>query len=179
MLLCCALCAITQTFLPESPRWLLLSGAGRAAALEALMKAEGRRAADPAVAAAGVDAMAASIAESQQPTGSRHKPSDDGESGLRSSSNGRGADALTMAERPRFGDGLTSLGVLFADRKHLQPLLVGMSLMLFQQVRSQKCGSGQVVQWTAQQVPVGMHALVHPGAACVTALAGIADTCSR
>jgi hypothetical protein len=78
--------------------------------------------------------MAASIAESQQPAGSRHKPSDDGESGSNSSSNGHGADAVAVARTPRFGDGLTSLGELFADPKYLQPLLVGMSLMLFQQV---------------------------------------------
>jgi hypothetical protein len=99
-----------QATLPESPRWLLLSGASRQEALAALVRCEGRRAADLTLAAAEVDDMADNLQQAGASSSSN------------SSSSGRGV--------------LSSLGLdLFSNSRYYRPLLVGMSLMLFQQVR--------------------------------------------
>lgn len=75
------------------------------------MRAEGSRAADLTLAAAEIDEMAANLREAQ---GVQHSSS--------SSSGGAGL--------------MASLGLeLFTDSRYYRPLLVGMSLMLFQQVR--------------------------------------------
>lgn len=85
--------AVPQASLPESPRWLLLSGASRDAAAAALVRAEGRRAADPAVVAAELDSIAAAGAAGS-------------------------------------GGGLREL---LGEARFRRPLLIGSSLMLFQQ----------------------------------------------
>ena len=46
-----------QTWLPDSPRWLLLSGAGRQAAATALSRARGRYGSDAASVGAEIAAM--------------------------------------------------------------------------------------------------------------------------
>jgi hypothetical protein len=111
----------TQAALPESPRWLLLSGAGRDAALRALVRAEGRRArANMAAVAAEVDGMAASLAASSGSGG-------DGASGAAGAAAAAGTAGSSV---------LSALGLsLFREQRYVRPLLVGMSLMLFQQVR--------------------------------------------
>jgi hypothetical protein len=97
-----------QATLPESPRWLLLSGASRQEALAALVRCEGRRASDLALAAAEVDEMADNLQQA----------------------------AATNSSSSSSGGVLSSLGLeLFSNSRYYQPLLVGMSLMLFQQVR--------------------------------------------
>lgn len=99
-----------QATLPESPRWLLLSGAGKSDAFRALVRCEGRRAANLPLVEAEIDEMAANIKDSQ---------------------------AFNAASRAAHGSSLVStLGLdLFQDSRYYRPLLVGMSLMLFQQVR--------------------------------------------
>ncbi|KAF6252911.1 general substrate transporter [Scenedesmus sp. NREL 46B-D3] len=105
------LLGVGMAALPESPRWLLLSGAGRAEALRALVRCEGRRAADLALAAAEVDDMADNLQQA----------------GASSSSSSSGGGGL-----------LSSLGLeLFGNSRYYRPLLVGMSLMLFQQITGQ------------------------------------------
>jgi hypothetical protein len=97
-----------QATLPESPRWLLLSGASRQEALAALVRCEGRRALDLALAAAEVDEMADNLQQA----------------------------AATNSSSSSSGGVLSSLGLeLFGNSRYYRPLLVGMSLMLFQQVR--------------------------------------------
>jgi hypothetical protein len=97
-----------QATLPESPRWLLLSGAGRQEALQALVRCEGKRASDLALAAAEVDEMA----------------------------DGLQLAAAASSSSSSSGGLLSSLGLeLFSNSRYYRPLLVGMSLMLFQQVR--------------------------------------------
>ncbi|GBF98053.1 D-xylose-proton symporter-like chloroplastic [Raphidocelis subcapitata] len=93
--------------LPESPRWLLLSGASRDAAAAALVRAEGRRAADPALVAAELDGIAAAGA----------------------SGSGGG------------------IGELLGQERFRRPLLIGSSLMLFQQITGQPS-----VLYYAQQI---------------------------
>lgn len=94
-----------QATLPESPRWLLLNGADRDDAVKALVRAEGRRAADVTLVEQEVEAMAAGIAEAK-------------------------ADRVDRNGRSVGGGGLE----LFQESRYYRPLLVGMSLMLFQQV---------------------------------------------
>ena len=106
-----------QFSLPESPRWLLLSGASRDKALDALVRAEGKRAENAAVAQAEIDAMEASVREAQQYNAERQKQR-------------QGANEEGNADEGVFG----ALGELFTNRRYYRPLLVGMSLMLFQQV---------------------------------------------
>lgn len=89
-----------QAWLPESPRWLLLSGAGRDAAAAALVRAEGRRAADPRVVEAELDGIAAAS-----------------------------------------GGATGGLGQLLGEERFRRPLLIGSSLMLFQQVGCAVCAS--------------------------------------
>lgn len=55
-----------QATLPESPRWLLLNGAPRDQAVRALVRAEGKRAADRSVVEAEVDEMADNIERIQR-----------------------------------------------------------------------------------------------------------------
>ncbi len=93
-----ALCL--QFRLPESPRWLLLNGAGKEAATQALIKAEGKRADNRAVVEAEVAAISAGIAESTSSSGS---------------------SSVSVLD-------------LFKEERYRRPTLVGMSLMLFQQV---------------------------------------------
>lgn len=92
--------------LPESPRWLILSGASREEAARALVRAEGRRAADPRVVEAELDGIVA--ASGAGPEGA-----------------GGGAAAG--------GNPLS----LFSEARFRRPLLIGSSLMLFQQVTGQ------------------------------------------
>ena len=99
-------CTPPQAALPESPRWLLLSGASRDEAGRALQRAEGRRASDPRVVAAELDGIAAANA----------------------SSSGGGA-AIGK-------EGVSALG-LIANERFRRPLLIGSSLMLFQQITGQ------------------------------------------
>lgn len=98
-----------QASLPESPRWLLLNGAGREEAVRALVRAEGRRASNLALVEAEIDEMATNL---------------------------RNAEATSAASGSSGGTGLAStLGLtLFQEKRYSRPLLVGMSLMLFQQV---------------------------------------------
>lgn len=91
-----------QWALPESPRWLLLSGAGREEAARALQRAEGRRASDARVVAAELDGIAAA-------------------SGGAAGGSREGASVLA----------------LLGDARYRRPLLIGSSLMLFQQVTGQ------------------------------------------
>jgi hypothetical protein len=55
---CCS-----QAWLPDSPRWLLLSGAGGAAATAALARARGKYGTDSCTVNAEIKAMEESIAE--------------------------------------------------------------------------------------------------------------------
>uniref|UniRef100_A0A383VP60 Major facilitator superfamily (MFS) profile domain-containing protein n=1 Tax=Tetradesmus obliquus TaxID=3088 RepID=A0A383VP60_TETOB len=106
------LLGVGMATLPESPRWLLLSGASRQEALAALVRCEGRRAADLTLAAAEVDGMADNL---QLAAASSSSSSSSGGGGL-----------------------LSSLGLeLFSSSRYYRPLLVGMSLMLFQQITGQ------------------------------------------
>lgn len=104
-----AAAADVQATLPESPRWLLLSGNSKEEAFRALVKCEGRRAANLDLVQAEIDDMAANIRESE---------------------------AFNAAARASHGSSVSSaLGLdLFQDSRYYRPLLVGMSLMLFQQV---------------------------------------------
>eukprot|EP00775_Hariotina_reticulata_P005690 gene5690-5928_t len=96
--------------MPESPRWLLLSGASKEVAVAALVKAEGRRAANLQLVEAEIDEMAENLKNA---------------AACKASSKGRGGLA-------------GSLGLeLFQDSRYYRPLLVGMSLMLFQQITGQ------------------------------------------
>ena len=108
-----------MAWLPESPRWLLLSGAGRGAAAAALARAEGRRAADAAAVEAELDGIAAA-------------------SGGNGGSSGGG------------GGGGASIGALLSEERYRRPLLVGGSLMLFQQITGQPS-----VLYYAQQILEG------------------------
>eukprot|EP00878_Enallax_costatus_P015293 GHUV01016014.1.p1 GENE.GHUV01016014.1~~GHUV01016014.1.p1 ORF type:complete len:374 (+),score=78.37 GHUV01016014.1:438-1559(+) len=103
-----------QASLPESPRWLLLSGASKDDAFRALVRCEGRRAANLPLVQAEIDDMAANIKDSE---------------------------AFNAASRASHGGGGgigAALGLdLFADSRYYRPLLVGMSLMLFQQITGQ------------------------------------------
>eukprot|EP00877_Chromochloris_zofingiensis_P011610 jgi/Chrzof1/6702/Cz19g06060.t1 len=99
---------IGMATLPESPRWLLLNGADRDDAVKALVRAEGRRAADVTLVEQEVEAMAAGIAEAK-------------------------ADRVDRNGRSVGGGGLE----LFQESRYYRPLLVGMSLMLFQQITGQ------------------------------------------
>eukprot|EP00878_Enallax_costatus_P029261 GHUV01031709.1.p1 GENE.GHUV01031709.1~~GHUV01031709.1.p1 ORF type:complete len:389 (+),score=104.35 GHUV01031709.1:962-2128(+) len=108
------LLGVGMASLPESPRWLLLSGASKDDAFRALVRCEGRRAANLPLVQAEIDDMAANIKDSE---------------------------AFNAASRASHGGGGgigAALGLdLFADSRYYRPLLVGMSLMLFQQITGQ------------------------------------------
>ncbi|KAI8470339.1 MAG: general substrate transporter [Monoraphidium minutum] len=91
-----------MAYLPESPRWLMLSGASRDDAARALVRAEGARAADARLVALELDGIAAANAA--------------GGGGGR--------------------EGLSAWGLL-ASKRFRRPLVVGSSLMLFQQITGQ------------------------------------------
>lgn len=88
---------------------MLLSGASKDDAFKALVRCEGRRAANLDLVQAEIDEMAANIRESEA------------------------FDTASRASRGRSVAEVLGLG-LFADSRYYRPLLVGMSLMLFQQV---------------------------------------------
>jgi hypothetical protein len=83
------------------------------------VRAEGKRAENAAVAEAEINAMEASVQEAQQYTLERQSQ----RQGTEGTPAGEGAGVLG------------ALGELFTDKRYYRPLLVGMSLMLFQQVR--------------------------------------------
>lgn len=102
------LLGVGMASLPESPRWLLLNGAGRDEAVRALVRCEGKRASNLALVEAEVDEMASNLRNAE----------------------GGGAGGS--------GGVMSALGLnLFQEKRFFKPLLVGMSLMLFQQITGQ------------------------------------------
>lgn len=91
---------VKQLWMPESARWLLLSGAGKESARHALVRTKGNIADLSEV----VDRELASMMKTVEMGGSEGSPGD--------------------------------LGRLF-EPKNVRPLLVGMSLMFFQQITGQ------------------------------------------
>lgn len=89
------------------------------------MRAEGRRASNLALVEAEIDEMAAN---------------------LRSNAEGSAAAAAAAGGSSSGGSVMAALGLtLFKEKRYLRPLLVGMSLMLFQQVGSSVGGVCVVV----------------------------------
>lgn len=103
------LAAGALALIPESPRFLLLSGAGREAAAAALRRAEGARASDPAVVDAELAAVEAALAEA------------------------RDAEAREAALSSELGGGRA----WFLQPRYRRPLTVGLSLVVLQQLTGQ------------------------------------------
>ena len=99
---------------PESPRWLLLAGKGKAAAREALRRARGRGCPD----AASLEAELEEMSSSSESSGG-------------GSSIGEGASAASAAPLP------PSLSDLVSVPRFRKPLLLGLGLVVAQQVTGQ------------------------------------------
>jgi sugar porter (SP) family MFS transporter len=105
--------AAGMAWLPESPRWLLLSGNGASAAARAMERTKGKYADSMAV-QVEIDEIEAAILAS--PTAQQQQ-----QSSSSSSAFSAGVEALSVVLRPQYR----------------RPLTVGVSLMLFQQITGQ------------------------------------------
>ena len=107
--------------LPESPRWLLLSGKGEQQASEALQRTLGTQAAGP-LGQERVRLQMKAMAESLA-TSSEKQP-------------GLGIEAEKVGSSSGSGSDRSASPMLILEPRFRRPLLIGTSLMLFQQVQT-------------------------------------------
>jgi hypothetical protein len=153
--------AAGMSFLPESPRWLLLSGAGAPAATQALRRAKGAGTSNAAI-EAEIEDIQATIAASPRAIPASSSLSQGGNTAIETSV----LEALNLSEvlRPRYR----------------RPLTVGVSLMLFQQITGQpsvlyyaasifkQAGFDSANAATAISVVLGFFKLIMTGVAVAT-----------
>lgn len=141
-----ALLAVGMAGLPESPRWLLLSGAGPAAATAALRKAKGRVASDSAVQAEVDDIMEAMAASPL------------------STANGGGAFDFSELLRPRYRRPLAiGMSLMLFQQITGQPSVLYYAAKIFQ-----AAGFAGAEEATGVSLVLGFFKLVMTGVAVAT-----------
>jgi len=118
--------------LPESPRWLLLSGRSAGEAGDALRRVQGSRLASDDAIEAEVQSMMTGV--------QRAGAADSAEALEQAPLMGEGASdraGRSLEGQPSGSGGASGIVALFTDRRYRRPLWVGLSLMLFQQITGQ------------------------------------------